>query len=149
MSPVLPSSANEPRPQARGLDGQLTFADSSDLFFRLWVSEQQSGGVELDEPLPPRIDTGLNPEDMNAQYGRTYSRANLSGGAGLDLLHRQDQENTENRYWDSYAIDPFGGLERGEQYAARVVEAMMELVDRSVGGSVRASVCKCRPASVA
>jgi len=98
---TLPTKATVDRPRAKGYDGFI-----GDLYFRLAASPQQPATDETAPPQPDRFTTEVNPEDFGESFGKTFSKVDFTGGAGLDQAHQRDAtERDLTRYWDSRNVD--------------------------------------------
>ena len=56
------------------------------------------------------------PEEFRAEFGQSYARSDLSGGAGLDQAHKRNQgPNDFRRFFDSKGVDVFINADDKEQ----------------------------------
>jgi hypothetical protein len=113
----LPTKANVTRPEAWGYQLLIEYGDTNaeSLYLPLAVGPRRE--LQLSSVAPKAEEGGFsteaNPEDLQGETGRTFSRANFTGGEGLDRAHRRDGEERDwTRFWNSRNIDvspSFGG----------------------------------------
>lgn len=98
---ALPTLSNTPRPRALGYGARI-----NDLLVRLAVAPGRELTFQSAPLEPPRVNTAATAEDIRNEFGALYSRADFSGGEGLDFAHSPDlPPNAARRYWDSQHID--------------------------------------------
>lgn len=111
MSP-LPTTANTARPKSLGYGALL-----NDLYLRLAVVPGRELTIETAPLEAPKVSTAENPEDIRNDFGELFSRADFSGGEGLDIAHRRDASPLDStRFWSSkglsIAVDDASRLRR-------------------------------------
>lgn len=108
---IVPTVDLVDRPSSMGYDG---FIDN--ILIRLAVTPETPFEDLTAEATPPRVDTVGSAEDVKDEVGQRYSRANLTGGAGLDFMHEKGRPaDSDVRFWDSKGVDVFRE-EHGEIY---------------------------------
>lgn len=126
---LIPVVKDVPHPRAWGYDGRI-----DDVLFRLAAAGDAALDIATAEPTPPRVDTALSAEDIRDETGFRYSRANISGGAGLDFLHAPNPPAAAaTRFWDSRGVDVFSS-DRGDVYEAPLLHVLAQ--DTAVSGTL-------------
>lgn len=97
----LPTTSNVDRPRALGYGCRI-----NDRYYRLAVAPDRRLDVETAPLEPPKVNTVENPDDIGNEFGQIFSRADFSGGEGLDFAHRRKSTDADTiRFWDSAHID--------------------------------------------
>lgn len=97
----LPTTSNVARPRGLGYGVRIDTG-----YFRLAVTPELP--IELvTAPLQaPTINTVESAEDIRNDFGQIFSRADFTGGEGLDFAHRRNASDLDpTRFWDSKHID--------------------------------------------
>ena len=99
---ALPTVANTSRPRSQGLHCRI-----DETFYRLVSVADMVPTIQTAPLQPPRIDTAVNPEDIRPESGTLFSLTNMTGGEGLDFVHRRTETTRDpsTRFWSSSGID--------------------------------------------
>lgn len=136
---TLPTTSNVTRPQMHGYGALL-----GDLYLRLAVGPDRRLEIATAPLQAQRVNTAENPEDFVQEFGATFSRADFTGGEGLDRAHRRNGTDQDPaRFWDSRGIDivPAQAGQTGRVRLAHDTEtldaqAASDLYAVEVGGTV-------------
>lgn len=99
---TLPTQTTVAHPRGWGYGARL-----DDLLVRLVSSPERRLNIESAKSQAQRVQTEANAEDFVPEYGQVFSRADFSGGEGLDFAHEPGSSGDPTRFWDSKGITVF------------------------------------------
>ena len=114
----LPNTGNVATPLAFGYQAQISDG-VTDILLRLAVAPGRELSITTAPLSAQQVNTAQVPEEFRAEFGQSYARSDLSGGAGLDQAHRRNQgSNDFRRFFDSKGVDVFKNADdKGQNYS--------------------------------
>lgn len=111
----LPNTGNVATPLAFGYQAQISDG-VTDILLRLAVAPGRELSITTAPLSAQQVNTAQVPEEFRAEFGQSYARSDLSGGAGLDQAHKRNQgPNDFRRFFDSKGVDVFINADDKEQ----------------------------------
>ena len=118
----LPNTSNVSTPLAFGY--QANISDGvTDILLRLAVAPGRELSITTAPLSAQQVNTAQIPEEFRAEFGQSYGRSDLSGGAGLDQAHQRNQgPNDFRRFFDSKGVDVFSNADdKGKAYSIKLL----------------------------
>ena len=118
----LPNTSNVATPLAFGY--QANISDGvTDILLRLAVAPGRELSITTAPLSAQQVNTAQIPEEFRAEFGQSYGRSDLSGGAGLDQAHQRNQgPNDYRRFFDSKGVDVFSNADdKGKAYSIKLL----------------------------
>jgi hypothetical protein len=118
----LPNTSNVATPLAFGY--QANISDGvTDILLRLAVAPGRELSITTAPLSAQQVNTAQIPEEFRAEFGQSYGRSDLSGGAGLDQAHQRNQgPNDYRRFFDSKGVDVFSNADdKGKAYNIKLL----------------------------
>ena len=114
----LPNTGNVATPLAFGYQAQISDG-VTDILLRLAVAPGRELTITTAPLSAQQVNTAQVPEEFRAEFGQSYARSDLSGGAGLDQAHRRNQgSNDFRRFFDSKGVNVFKNADdKGQNYS--------------------------------
>jgi len=132
----LPNTSNVATPLAFGY--QANISDGvTDILLRLAVAPGRELSITTAPLSAQQVNTAQIPEEFRAEFGQSYGRSDLSGGAGLDQAHQRNQgPNDYRRFFDSKGVDVFSNADdKGKAYSIKLLH-QTELVSARASSEV-------------
>ena len=118
----LPNTSNVATPLAFGYQAQISDG-VTDILLRLAVAPGRELSITTAPLSAQQVNTAQIPEEFRAEFGQSYARTDLSGGAGLDQAHQRNQgPNDYRRFFDSKGVDVFSNADdKGKAYSIKLL----------------------------
>jgi len=118
----LPNTSNVSTPLAFGYQAQISDG-VTDILLRLAVAPGRELSITTAPLSAQQVNTAQVPEEFRAEFGQSYARSDLSGGAGLDQAHQRNQgPNDYRRFFDSKGVDVFSNADdKGKAYSIKLL----------------------------
>lgn len=118
----LPNTSNVATPLAFGYQAQISDG-VTDILLRLAVAPGRELSITTAPLSAQQVNTAQIPEEFRAEFGQSYARTDLSGGAGLDQAHQRNQgPNDFRRFFDSKGVDVFSNADdKGKAYSIKLL----------------------------
>lgn len=132
----LPNTSNVATPLAFGY--QANISDGvTDILLRLAVAPGRELSITTAPLSAQQVNTAQIPEEFRAEFGQSFGRSDLSGGAGLDQAHQRNQgPNDFRRFFDSKGVDVFTNADdKGKAYSIKLLHET-ELVSARASSEV-------------
>jgi len=132
----LPNTSNVSTPLAFGY--QANISDGvTDVLLRLAVAPGRELSITTAPLSAQQVNTAQIPEEFRAEFGQSYGRSDLSGGAGLDQAHQRNQgPNDYRKFFDSKGVDVFSNADdKGKAYSIKLLHGT-ELISARASSEV-------------
>jgi len=132
----LPNTSNVATPLAFGYQAQISDG-VTDILLRLAVAPGRELSITTAPLSAQQVNTAQIPEEFRAEFGQSYARTDLSGGAGLDQAHQRNQgPNDYRRFFDSKGVDVFSNADdKGKAYSIKLLHGT-ELISARASSEV-------------
>ena len=136
----LPNTSNVATPLAFGYQAQISDG-VTDILLRLAVAPGRELSITTAPLSAQQVNTAQIPEEFRAEFGQSYARTDLSGGAGLDQAHQRNQgPNDYRRFFDSKGVDVFSNADdKGKAYSIKLLHGT-ELISARASSEVEQHV---------